>query len=185
MAISDSKEREVTTRQDGWSEEYKFKIFNLWYTSGKPGPAMFVKMVDEPDPKNNQIPNQYILQNWIYRDFVEMAAPIDDDVSESLQKMMVADKLKVLEYQAGMARELYDMGMNFLREKGLGNSRTALTAVVQGMQIERETKGAPQIMGQIEKLNDQELLNVFMELAEESEVMKLEPNEPDKKMSDM
>lgn len=185
MAISDSKEREVTTRQDGWSEEYKFKIFNLWYTSGKPGPAMLVQMVDEDDPMTDQRPNQHIITNWIYRDFVKMAMPIDDDVSKALQKQLVADKLEVMEYQAGMARELYDMGMDWLREKGLGNSRTALTAVVQGMQIERETRGAPQILGNIAKLNDQELLNVFMELADESEVMKLEPNEPDKTLSNM
>lgn len=186
MAISDTTDEHlVPIRGTAFSEQYKAKIFQLWYKSSRPHAKALLNLIDIKDERLDEIPSVNILGRWIKTDFVNMAVPLDEEVANALQTKLVSDQIEMLIYQSEIARELYELGINFFREHGIKGERTALTAVVEGLKIERETRGAPVIAGSIRQMSDTELLDTLTGLVAESEVLETEPHESKYKLSDM
>ena len=82
----------------------------------------------------------------------------------------------MLNTHAEVGKDLYKMGMEYLKENGLGNSRNALSAVVEGLRIERESSGTTVKFAELDKMSDEELLEQLSNIVQGSKIVSVGPN---------
>lgn len=175
MPLLDDLQKDKTLPLSEFSEEYRTKIFTLWFKNSKPVAARLKNLIKEPDPLNGRFLSAGQLKTLINGEFSAKAAFLDEQVAKELERQLVTEKIEMLRDHAVAGRELWEMGMEHLREKGLGNSRTAVTALIEGIKIEKESRGTPIELARIGKMTDEELLGTLQELVSDSEILALEP----------
>jgi len=161
-----------------FSEDYLTKIFIIWYNANKPSEQRLHQMITEKDPNTNSFltPNQ--LKNLIQNEFTAKAAFLDEQAALGLEKQLVSDKLMMMKEHAMLGRQLRDMGMDYLKEHGLGSSRTALSAFIEGIKIEQSSRGTPREIAKIANMTDDELLGTLKELlVDNSQLISIEPSD--------
>lgn len=161
-----------------FTEDYKMKIFMLWYNSGKPSSDALYSLIISNDIKegfSGEIPSKTTVSGWVKKLFEAKATFLDLKANEAIEKQMISTKIEMLQEHAKLAQELHTMGMTYLRDNGLGNARNALSAVIDGIRIERESRGTEKLI-ELDKLSDKDLLAEFARLIEGSEIVSIEPN---------
>ena len=154
-------------------ETYRETVFAVWYGKGKPAPKVLWDMI-EPDPLLGAKPSSALLRNWVKK-FREKASTLDIQVAEEANKKLVADKVAMLERHATVGRKMQNLGLEFLEEHGVGGARNAITMLVEGLRIERESVGAPKIAQRIIDMSDEELFQELRVLVKETTIT---PNLP-------
>jgi hypothetical protein len=163
-----------------FTQDYKMKIFMLWYNKGKPvSERLYSIIITENirEPLSGEIPTRTTIDKWIKKDFELKATFLDLEASKAIEKELVANKIQMLQSHSKIGQELYEMGMVHLRTEGLGNSRNALSAVIEGLRIEKESSGVNIKFAELDKLNDEELLAELNKLVVGSEIISIEPND--------
>jgi hypothetical protein len=180
MPIADRIERELDLNSH-FSQDYKIKVFMLWYNHGRPGYAGLIDLVSATLGKdvNGRIPAQRVITNWVQEEFVTMALDLDEQIARQLETKIVTEKVKMLEEHAKIGHELAEMGLEHLKENGLGNARNALTAVIEGLRIERDSRGISQISEKLAKMSDEQLIEQLTDLVSKSDIIDIIPSEPD------
>lgn len=177
--LSDNRNKLVRSQQN-FTDDYKMRIFTLWYNSGKPTSERLYSLIvseDIKEPLSGDIPTKNTISLWIKRDFESKATFLDNQAMKDLEKQLVKSKLELLNAHALIGKELQVMGMKYLKEKELGNARNALSAVIEGLRIERESSGVSVKFAELDKLNDDELLEELALIVETSDIIDIEPNE--------
>ena len=162
-----------------FTEDYKMQIFTLWYNSGKPNADRLYSLIiseNIKEPLSGEIPNKNTLVTWVRKDFEIKATFLDAKAIQQLEKQLVQSKLEMLNKHADVGRELYTIGMEYLKENGLGNSRNALSAVVEGLRIERESSGTTVKFAELDKMSDEELFAELASLVQGSKIISVGPN---------
>jgi hypothetical protein len=161
MSITDSalKDLATTHKSPSFSQDDVQKAFIIWYNAGKPTMGRFKKLLEENFPEWEEVPSTYILNRWITEIFTPRAFDMDEEVARSLEVRLIKDKVEMFQRHAKMARDLQNMAIEFLEENGLGNSRNAVTALVEALKIERESVGMDRLLEKITNKTDEELLN--------------------------
>lgn len=167
-----------------FSDEYKKQIFILWYNSGKPHAAELKRVIKEPDPLTNQLFTERQLSSLISTEFRALADYFDNEVAKALETKLVSEKVEMLREHAELGKEIAKMGMKYLEEHGIGGSRNALNAIIQGLKIERESRGTPIELAKIAKMSDDQIIDELKTLVEGSEILSLEAAN-DEEVSDM
>lgn len=88
-----------------------------------------------------------------------MVAKLDEEVSRQLSERLIAEKVQMLNAHAAVASEMQNMALTYLRgnpEKL--NSNTALRLLVEGVRIERESRGIPRTLEKMSEKSDEDLL---------------------------
>jgi len=163
-----------------FTQDYQMKIFMLWYNSGKPTSSRLYAEIVNQDIRENlsdEMVSENTLRKWIREDFEAKATFLDDEVAKNIEKQLVSDKIHTMQVHAEMGRKLQVIGMEFLEENGLGNARNALSAVLEGMRIEKENSGTAIKLAELDKLSDEELLAELNKLVQDSEIVAIEPND--------
>lgn len=139
-----------------FSEDYKTKIFQLWYNKGKPHTVVLYNML--PPTELGERPTQLNLGQWIKLDFRPRAEAIDAEVQKELQIRMVQEKVEMLSRHARMGKEMQDMGITYLKEheKDL-NAQVSLNLVVRGWEIEHASRGVSSALEKMLKMSDEDL----------------------------
>ena len=162
-----------------FTEDYQKQIFILWYNLGKPTSSRLYSVIVEKDLKeelSGEMVSENTLRKWI-KDFEAKAIILDKGVSDELEKQLVADKINTMKFHAEMGRKLQVMGMDYLENNGLGNARNALSAVLEGMRVEKENSGTAIKLAELDKLSNEELVDELRKLVENSEIVDIEPND--------
>ena len=160
-----------------YSDAYIDSIFAVWYKSGKPIAKRLQPMITESDPINGTVPTINVLRRLIDNDFKERAIALDEEVSQNLSNTLVAEKITMLQRHATVAREMQTMGLDYLRENGVGGARNAIQLLVEGLEIERGAVGAPQIAQRLLSLSDEQLLAELTEIVTSSPIVDMKPND--------
>lgn len=156
-------------------QDYLEYIFMTWYQAGRPNARKLQLTIKENKYGTKlSVPD---LKRLIETEFADRAAEMDAEVADQLKSKLVQDKLSMLQQHAGLGVELATMGIEYLRENGIGNARNALQAITLGVQIERNSRGVDAVLSQIANKTDQELLDDLRSLVEKSPV-KLSPSLP-------
>lgn len=166
-----------------YTDDYKMQLFTIWYNSGKITAAqLYSKLVADNivEYQSKTIPTKNILHKWIQNEFQSKAIFLDNEVARKLEKDLITKRVAVLNEHAGVGNELYNMGMDYLREHGLGSSRNAITAVIEGLRIEKENTGTPVKFAELQSLTDDQLMEEFAKLVtSRSKIVSIEPNVDD------
>jgi hypothetical protein len=160
-----------------YSDAYKQSIFALWYKSGKPTCRRLQPMILEPDPITGDIPTVNVLMRWISDHFKEQAEELDQQVGQQLTETLVAEKVEMLKRHATVSREMQKMGLDYLRENGVGGARNAIQLLVEGLEIERGAVGAPQIAQKLLNMSDEQLVEELKQLVVGSPIIDIQPND--------
>ena len=162
---------------DTYSDSYLQSIFAIWYKSGKPIARRLQPMITEPDPINGTVPTINVLKRLIDNDFNERSLALDEEVSKNLSNTLVAEKIAMLQRHAKVAVEMQTMGLDYLRENGVGGARNAIQLLVEGLEIERGAVGAPQIAQRLLSLSDEQLVAELTEIVTSSPIIDMKPND--------
>jgi hypothetical protein len=178
MGISTGqKYSKMSYEADQITDDYRLSVYLLWYNGGKPS-AEVVHRNLKPDEKSGIKPTINTVREWIKDIFIPMALELDEQVSSSVNKAMVSQRIEMLDRHAVIARDLQEMGMEYLREHGLGSAKSALMAVIKGVEMEHEARIIPtDILAKLGDMSDDKLLDVFTEMINSSsQILELTPN---------
>jgi hypothetical protein len=158
-----------------FTPEYKDKLFLDWFSKGKPGYVIYHRLapVDELTQKK---PTTYTINEWMIEEWKPRAELLDEQIKAELEDIVVKEKVEMLRRHAKIGTELTDKALKYLREHKFTSSNTALRAIVQGVRIERESRGIPEALEKMSSQTDEDLLEDVKSILDKSTV-KLEPNE--------
>lgn len=157
-----------------FSDDYKRKLFQLWYQKGKPSVPVLCNNI--PDDWGG-IPHVKTLSKWIHDDFVPMADRLDEEVEIQLRNRLVSEKLEMLARHAQLGMEMQNLAVEYLeKHKEDITSAAAVRLLVEGWRIERESRGIPTALEKLSKMSDDELLDEVKQLLSNSSI-EVEPNE--------
>jgi hypothetical protein len=148
-----------------FSEEYKTKVFNLWYKNGKPLPQNLYNMIPDSERPYNKKPGRATLSQWVNHDFVDRAKELDEQVELELRARLVNEKVEMLARHAKLGENMQDMGLEYLREhKNEITAPSAVKLIVEGWRIERSSKGIPDMLDKIRDMSEEELVDEIAQL---------------------
>ena len=174
MGVLKASEHNLTISSH-FSQEYKIYVFSTWYANGKPNAKNLQAMLEEPEPNSGKFPQPTTLKKWIDNEFIAQAIFLDEKVALELENRLTSEKIEMLSRHAGIAEKMQEEAWVWFEntkkttEDGkeyldLGNARTAITLLVEGLKIERESRGIAQISEKFSRLTDNQLVDRLKEL---------------------
>lgn len=131
---------------------------------GKPSASMFRQSIPVNDPVVGGVPSIHVINKWIKGEWSLAASDLDNQVVEQLENQMIADKVEMLQRHASIAKRMQTKAIEYLEEHGVGSSRNAIELLVKGLDIERNSVGAPVIASKIVNMSDEDLFRSLKEL---------------------
>jgi len=159
-----------------FTREYKDDVFMIWYRAGKPSSNVFYGLV--PPDINGRKPARNMLKIWA-TEFQARAEPLDEAVKDRMSDLLVKEKVEMFNRHAEVAVELQERALEYLRkvdDKDLG-SNSAVRMLVEGIRIERISRGVPQILEKMSQMSDDDLLREAEKLLLRSPITEIEPLE--------
>lgn len=158
------------------SEEFKpdvrEKAFYLWYNNDRPGFAKFKELLKSTIP--DDLPNDWSLKDWI-SDFNARAYELDQQVHEEVEALVIAEKVEMLKRHALTGVQMQDIAWKWLNSFSTSmKAGDAIRLLVEGIRIEKESKGIPEALEKMYKLTDDELLEEIKQLMTSSSLTKEE-----------
>jgi len=143
---------------------YKESVFALWYSSNKPSASKLSGMV--PDDENGRKPSASLISKWMEDgDWYVRADILDERASESLEKVLVTDRVEIFKKQADIGRKLQEIGMEYIESDDFKiNALTALKMVIEGAQLEKESVGLTIALTKIYSLGDSDIQSEIKKL---------------------
>lgn len=150
-----------------FSTTYIDAVFTIWYSAGKPNVRRLVKMLPDPSEFGLSVgyPSEPTLKIWHDKFFSEKAVVLDEQVSKQLAGRLIAEKVAMLDAHAAVAAEMQRMALDYLRDnKDKLSPNAAVRMLVEGVRIERESKGIPRTLEKLADKSDEDLLSQIEDL---------------------
>ena len=159
----------TTKKQPNYfTDEYKYKMFLLWYNQGRPKLEVFSNMVIPDDL--GSVPKTSAIKNWIHK-WKSDAEILDEQVKVELEGRMIKEKVKMLSRHARIGVRMQDLALNYIEEnKDDLTSSTAVRMLVAGVEIERDSRGLPEALEKILTQSDEKILDRIKELTKNAPV---------------
>lgn len=157
-----------------FSDGYKLSVFQLWYRLGKCTPRMLYDNIED-DPITKERPTLNTLQTWVKSEFAERAEILDKQVELEIQGRLVEEKVAMLERHTKTALQMQAMAENYLQEHSEDlKVPNAVRLLVEGIRIESESRGIPQVLKKMINKSDEELLKELQAIVANS-TLTIEP----------
>lgn len=152
-----------------FSDEYKLNVCVVWYNSGKPNVTYLHQRI--PEDSFGRKPTRATLDTWIKENFLDWAKDWDDRVRETLSDSMVAEKIKMMERHIEIGTEMQEMALEYLRtsEESL-NSNSAVRLLIEGLRIERQSRGIPEALAKMQEMSDESLMKKIEDLVADAPI---------------
>ncbi len=159
-----------------FEESYKLDIFQLWYSNGRPGSLRLYQMI--PANIDGDRPTKSTLARWIDTEFREKAASLDQMVETELQNRLVQEKIEMLQRHANLGVKMQDTAIEYLdAHKEELNPNAAVRLLVEGVRIERESRGLPDALRKMSEMSDDDLVKQIEKIIADAPIVSIEPNE--------
>lgn len=149
-----------------YTDQYIDQVFYLWYEGGKKLSNELINTL--PPSTDGNKPSKATVGSWIPdHGWAERADALDAEVSRSIEEKIITKRTEMWERQAELAKELIDIGMNFLKDPekgGIKNDASAIRAIDLGMSTQRISTGMAEAMVRIGKMNDEQLTTELQKL---------------------
>ena len=157
-----------------FTDEYKNTLFFLWYNTGKFGYQRFYNSI--PTDENGNRPSLITVRGWI-NSWQSRADFMDEQVRREIEGRLVQEKIAMLERHSTLGIQMQDMALEYLdAHKDELTPGTSVRMLVEGVRIERESRGIPQALGKMIEQSDEELLKQIEDIISKAEVYE-EPND--------
>lgn len=150
-----------------YTDEYKEKCFYAWYSAGRPVGLTLLEIIPE-DAYGRRVTTTKLHEWRKFRGWELRADDLDAQVSLEVEKLAVREKVEMFQEHTEISQQLRQLGLQyFLDEDGnldptkIDSSNVALRLVVQGIRIERESRGIADAIMQVAKLSDGKLLTTI------------------------
>lgn len=157
-----------TIQQDKFSESYKDSIFIIWYRMGKIVPSLLIPHIPA---EKGRYPSEDQLKSWI-SSWRNRASALDDEVRNKQDLLLIQEKLEMLRRHAEVAVKMQNSAIGVIDEnideEGWMTAGVALRMLTEGIKIERDSKGIPELLEKIAKKSDESLVEEIESLAEEN-----------------
>jgi hypothetical protein len=142
-----------------YSPEYKEKCKQAWYLAGCPTSSKdWAEHTPEAD--DGRKPALMILRKWRKEEEWDLwAQSMDVRVSEQVEDDIVSKKVEMFKRHAQQALDLVLAGTDYLYEKGMDNSASAVNAIVKGIQLERESVGGAEMTVRLASMSNTEVVD--------------------------
>jgi hypothetical protein len=142
-----------------YSPEYKEKCKQAWYLAGCPTSSKdWAEHTPEDD--DGRKPALMILRKWRKEEAWDLwAQDMDVRVSEQVEDDIVSKKVEMFRRHAQQALDLVLAGTDYLYEKGMDNSASAVNAIVKGIQLERESVGGAEMLVKLASMSNTEVMD--------------------------
>lgn len=145
-------------------EGYKDEIKNLWYRAGKVNSARLSQLAPI-DPITNKKPSNKTLDLWI-KEWADWAEELDNLVVLEMQGRLVQEKVAMFERFTEVGQEMQNIALTWLHENEKKiNAISAVRLLVDGVRIEQEARGVPQVLRKMITATDEDLMKRIKELA--------------------
>jgi hypothetical protein len=136
---------------------YIDEVFTAWYSLGKPSSRLLAPKL-KPCEVVGKRPSDDVLEIWINRDFKKRAELLDGQVLAQINERMVAEKVEMLNRHANLGTEVQDIALKYINEHREDlNVSNAVRLLVEGVRIERESRGISTTIEKITNQSDEEL----------------------------
>jgi hypothetical protein len=155
-----------------YPQPYIDQLFTIWYSMGKPAASSFsATMPPYDDGITKRKPALQTVQKWIIDIFVDRGKVLDDQVMNQINQRLVADKVEMLNRHAELGFHIQNMALEYLDgNKDKLNVSNSVRLLVEGVRIERESRGISTTLEKITNMSDEELEKQVRQLVERSPV---------------
>lgn len=151
---------------------YRETCFNIWVSQGAPDS---LEKTQEIIPANDdgEKPATSTLRTWFDQDWKLRADNINSRALEIADEDLIQRKAEMLKEQAERGKKLQMMGIEYLEKENFDSSSSAVSAVVQGAKLERESRGIGDLLVRMSQMSDtdlkKEIINRLKEMQEDRE----------------
>lgn len=139
-----------------YTDDYKNATFWVWYRSGKVNGTILHGLI-EPTA-DGVLPSDLVLKDWIYKDFRPRAEAVDEQVNKQIMEVATKEKVEMLERHTKVGQEMQTLALDYLREhKDDLKPHTAVRMLVDGIEIERKSRGLPGLITEAIDASDEAL----------------------------
>lgn len=150
-------------------KELKEELFYYWYNNRKLGAKKIYDALEEQYPEAD-LPSRSTFALWI-REYNHRAIELDRQVHQQLEEAVVAEKVEMLKRHASVGVVMQNMAIDYLQAHADDlTSAGAIRLLVEGVRIERDSKGIPEALEKMSKMSDDQLLEEVKRLATSSSV---------------
>lgn len=163
-----------------YSPDYKEIIKQTWYTHGRPD-APSLREIISADEQGRK-PNAIIMQRWRRDEMWDFwADELDSKALTLAEDNLIQQKAEMLKRHAQIGWDLQTEGMKFLKDGGFDSSAAAVSAVIKGAQLERESRGIGETIVKMAQMTNEELKDAILkkirQAAENGQIIDAEPVE--------
>lgn len=149
--------------------ELREELFYYWYNNRKLGAKKVYDKLEEDYPEAD-LPSRNTFALWI-REYNYRAIELDRQVHQQLEEAVVAEKVEMLKRHASVGVVMQNMAIDYLQAHADDlTSAGAIRLLVEGVRIERDSKGIPEALEKMSKMSDDQLLEEVKRLATSSSV---------------
>lgn len=147
----------------------KEKFFYTWYNNGKPSAAKFHTILEEKFP-DIFIPTVNTLDGYL-PEYKRRALELDAQAHIQIEAAVIAEKVEMLKRHAVTGVKMQDIAIEYIESHGRDMSMpAAVRLLVEGVRIERESRGIPEALEKMSKMSDEQLLEEVKKLMTSSQV---------------
>jgi hypothetical protein len=167
--VEDITEAQATIPELGkhkmFSKQYRDKVFYIWYNHGKSAATSLIKFIPKDLDDWKRLPSKKALDGWITDEFIPRAKELDDAVKNQLDALLIKEKVEMLKRHAELGVSMQNMAIGFLNENAdTLSAPAAVRLLVEGIRIERESRGVPETLDKITRMTDDELMDQVKQL---------------------
>lgn len=155
-----------------YTDEYKEKCFYAWYSAGRPVGLKLLEIIPE-DAYGRRVTTIKLHEWRKFRGWEFRADELDAQVSLEVEKLAVREKVEMFQEHTEISQQLRQLGLQYfldgdgnLDPKKIDSSNVALRLIVQGIRIERESRGIADAIMKVSKLSDGKLMGTIGALME-------------------
>lgn len=145
-----------------YRQGYVDELFLLWWKQGRPSIKKFHASIPPNDDGNT--PSFETLNNWKI-EWIKKAEELDAEFYGQVAAEAMADKAEMLRRHTTVATKMQDMAIKYLEENEAEltiNNATRL--LIEGVRIERESRGIPDALDKMSEKTDDELMKELQKL---------------------
>jgi len=141
-----------------FSDDYIHEVFLIWYRAQKCNVAKLYQLI--PFNLDSRKPEESTLRGWVNDKFIPEADRLDRLVQEQIDNQVVMEKVEMVNRHSVTAKEMQDMALKYLRaNESMMTTANAVRMYVEGVRIERESRGLPGLITEISKDTNEQLLD--------------------------
>ena len=165
--IVESKEIIIppTPTDRAFPQPYIEKVFRIWYERGKISAKQLLRFIPASLDEWGRIPSHSTVESWLEDFFVPRAKELDDEVKRQLDALVIKEKVEMLKRHAEVGVAMQNMSIEYLNEhRDEISAPAAVRMLVEGIRIERESRGIPAALDKIRDMKDEELMEEIKQL---------------------